>query len=138
MWVTFTRNQVVGDCPPLSVFHPVLCFRYTCVEAWGSLIRFDSHVIWSVPIPGSPRGLQGSGWRASLWAPMAGVPRGKTAESQGVLVRSVAGQHQLVLQSLHGFIPATSEHSGFPTFSSVLSSLCQPDWVWSGTSPAYL
>lgn len=94
--------------------------------------------IWSVPNLGSPLGLQGSSRYASLWAPMAGFPRGRTAESWGVLVHSLAGQRQLVLQSLYGFIPATSESSGFSTFSSVLYNLCQSDWVWNGISSAYL
>lgn len=56
---------MVGDSPQLSVFHPVLCFRYTCVETWGSLIRFDGHMLF---------GQFPSGCRAQAGMPLCGLP----------------------------------------------------------------
>lgn len=65
--------QTVGDIPQLSVFHPVLCFRYTHVETWSSLMHFDGHMLFSQfptlhPPPCRPGG------RAQADMPSFGLP----------------------------------------------------------------
>lgn len=96
----------MGDSLQLNIFYPGLLlllfffFTHTHVETLCLLILFDGYMflVSSQPLL-SPRAAV---FRlvCRLWVPMAGIPRGRIAESWGVLIGSLAGQCQLVFQSV--------------------------------------
>lgn len=116
----------MGDSLQLNLFYPgSLFFRYTPVETLCLLIRLDgcTCLVGSQPLL-SPRAAVFS-LACRLWAPMAGILRGRIVESSwGVLVGSLAGQCQLVFQRVfYQLTLATSERFGLSTFSPMLGGV---------------
>lgn len=82
------------------MFVSLFVFTYTHVGASCLLIHFDGYMFLVSSQPLSPCRAAVFSLVCRLWAPMAGIPRGRIAESWDILVGSLADQCQLVFQSV--------------------------------------